>query len=406
MGVADRYQQLFDATSVASVLFQLAGTILIASLSFVVGRALRYRLMSYWTYGWMCYAAALVPVPFAFHSGLLSTASTFAYFFFEYCAGLLIFAACLYSATDRPPPPRFWLAFAPAFVVAFALAASGAPIFWRYAAHTAIVGLLWAACLFALWPALRRSDSGPGVRILAVGLVLLSLDYLHHLPTAFYLAANHLSQSAYYYTVVSVIDALLEFVLGFGTVVVIVDKVRADLARANRRLEYARERTEEALHTDALTGALSRYSFAATFGESEGRDSVRGCIVMIDLDGLKQVNDAHGHAAGDDAIRAVASGLRTMVRHGDRVYRWGGDEFVVVMPEMGLDLAKRRMAALDDAVNRSDANDLTSKVGRLSVSWGAAAFDGSTTIDSAIAAADAAMYRSKGERKQESDRVT
>jgi diguanylate cyclase (GGDEF)-like protein len=394
-----RFDRLFNFTANASVVFQVAGTLLIAVSSFVVSRSLRYRLMYYWSYGWACYAAALLSVfVMAAPNTTLSEAGVFGYFFLEYAACLLIFAACRLTATGELPPRRFWWLLAVAAAVAAALTGPASTFFLRYAVHTAIVGCLWAVCLIGLWPALKRGDTGPGVRMVAVGLALLSLDYLHHLPTALVLAAHGLKPNAYYYTVVSAVDALLEFVLGFGTVVVIVDKVREDLSRSNQRLELAKERTEAALHTDSLTQALSRYSFSATFGDERQRPVQRGCVIMVDLDDLKRINDELGHEAGDAAIRSVSRGLRLLIRQGDRVYRWGGDEFVVVMPDIALPLAQRRMDLLDRAVNEG-ADHAEAGLGRLSVSWGTAAFDDTVSMKTAIAAADANMYAAKSARK-------
>src|SRR5207253_2667985 len=108
----------------------------------------------------------------------------FAYYFLEYAAVAFIFAGCRYTATDRPPSRSFWLALLPAGFLAAALLGPPPVFFWRYTIHTTVLGLSWAACLAALWPALRRREIGPGARLVAVGLVLLTLDYLHHLPMA------------------------------------------------------------------------------------------------------------------------------------------------------------------------------------------------------------------------------
>ena len=393
-----RFKELFDLTSIVSLVFQIAATALIAILSYVVSRAVRRHLMLYWAAGWACYTFALVAILFASRVGAAGPALIFSYFFLEYAAVLLIFAGCRYTATDAPPPRWVWWLLAPALVLAAALAFTPGTFFWKFAAHTAVIGVAWAACLAGLWPALRRRDSGPGVRIVAAGLVLLSLDYLHHLPTGLYLAAHGVTQSPYYYTIISLVDGMLEFVLGFGTVIVIVDKVRAQLEAANVHLHQARERTEEALHTDPLTEVFSRYSFSATFEGVKERRARHGCIVVVDLDGLKAVNDTHGHTAGDAAIRAVADGLRSLVRHEDRVYRWGGDEFVVVLADMQLDLAQRRMGSLDAALNRS-LDKAYAHIGPLTVSWGSAEFGRGVGIKEAIALADDAMYESKGRRR-------
>ncbi|MFI5388372.1 MAG: GGDEF domain-containing protein, partial [Candidatus Eremiobacterales bacterium] len=326
-----RFNELFQLTSVISLLFQILATALIAVLSYSVSHAGRRRGMLYWSGGWACYMLSLVCVMFVSRAPGFGQALLFGYYFFEYAAVMLIFAGCRYTATEkRISPASRWL-LVPAAIVALAFALSPAPFFWMFAWHTAIIGLGWIVCLAGLWPAMRGTASGPGVRIVAVGLVLLALDYLHHLPTGWYITANHMTLSAYYYTWDSLIDGMLEFILGFGTVVIIVDTERAELEAANVQLQAANERAAQALHTDPLTTVLSRYSFEESFRTGDRRSGHRGCVVVADLDELKEVNDRFGHAAGDAAIRAVADGLRSLIRQGDRIYRWGGDEFVVVM---------------------------------------------------------------------------
>ncbi len=99
------------------------------------------------------------------------------------------------------------------------------------------------------------------------------------------------------------------------------------------QLRYERDLHVLAL-VDDLTGLQNRRAFSL-FAEQElararrhGRTPV---LVFADLDGLKQINDQHGHAAGDAAIRLVANALRSIFRETDIVARWSGDEFVALM---------------------------------------------------------------------------
>ena len=399
-----RFDELFQLTSVLSLLFQILATALIAVLSYAVSRAGRRRGMLYWSAGWACYTASLACVMFVSRAPGFSQALLFGYYFFEYAAVLFIFAGCRYTATGTQISPASRWLLVPAAAVALAFALSPVPFFWMFAWHTAIIGLGWVACLVGLWPATRGTTSGTGVRIVAVGLVLLTLDYLHHLPVGWYISANQLTLSPYYYTWDSLIDGMVEFILGFGTVVVIVDTERAALEVANDQLTVANERAAQALHTDPLTTVLSRYSFEETFRSgADRRANHRGCVVVADLDGLKDVNDRLGHAAGDAAIRAVADGLRSLIRQGDRIYRFGGDEFVVVMSEMPADSARRRLEALDVAVNQN-LDQAFSKAGPLRVSWGVYAYDVDVPVVAAIERADRAMYDLKAERKAVAER--
>lgn len=94
----------------------------------------------------------------------------------------------------------------------------------------------------------------------------------------------------------------------------------------------------QAALTDPLTGCANRRALeddlerAAAGANRTGLDV---CVAVIDLDGLKQINDTNGHAAGDSSLRDLAVALRSAVRETDTVYRVGGDEFVVLMPYSG-----------------------------------------------------------------------
>ena len=117
---------------------------------------------------------------------------------------------------------------------------------------------------------------------------------------------------------------------------------------------------------------------------------------MLDLDGFKAINDTHGHAAGDRALREVAARLRRCVRERDLVARLGGDEFVVVLTDLG-----GRSGAVQDSVERDPRGAARSRSAAmtLSAAIGVATFpaDGGTAAD-LLAHADRAMYVDKGAR--------
>ena len=111
------------------------------------------------------------------------------------------------------------------------------------------------------------------------------------------------------------------------------------LAGYRRRLERARRdelaRLEQAALTDSLTGLGNHRAFHEDLErELARRDRIgsRFSVVMLDLDGLKEINDTLGHGAGDDRLRAVAECLTATLRNGG-AYRTGGDEFLVLLPD-------------------------------------------------------------------------
>lgn len=149
--------------------------------------------------------------------------------------------------------------------------------------------------------------------------------------------------------------------------------------------------------TDPLT-SLANYRSLSAVLESEiqrsGRTGRQFGVLLLDLDGLKKINDSYGHLVGDRALRRVADALRAVCRSMDLPARYAGDEFAVVLPESSEEAA-RRVAGRIRAQLAEDPD-----VPRLSVSVGAAVYpvDG-TTLDALLAAADKSLYRMKAGRE-------
>jgi diguanylate cyclase (GGDEF)-like protein len=143
---------------------------------------------------------------------------------------------------------------------------------------------------------------------------------------------------------------------------------------------------------DPLTGLPNRRALDMRLAETMSTPGSQPCAVaLIDLDGFKDVNDARSHAAGDAVLREVAACLRSTLRTQDLVARYGGDEFVVVMPSTALPVA---CAALQRATDTVAALSVDVAAGvTLSVGVVPAPLHGEPST--ALAAADAAMYRAK-----------
>ncbi|WP_158508846.1 GGDEF domain-containing protein [Gemmatirosa kalamazoonensis] len=179
------------------------------------------------------------------------------------------------------------------------------------------------------------------------------------------------------------------------------------------QLRYERELRELAL-LDELTGLHNRRGFFL-FAEAELRRlRERGSyavLVFADLDGLKTINDRHGHAAGDQALRAVARGLRDLVGEQGLAARWSGDEFVALVPDASVAAAPNGAtdASGDTLVAEAFEQRLAGAIVRhapaaapypVSASVGARRLgpDAGETLAAALAAADAGLYRRRGRR--------
>lgn len=168
--------------------------------------------------------------------------------------------------------------------------------------------------------------------------------------------------------------------------------------------QYSRQQQELALH-DPLTGLPNRRLLEdriATVLQHATRQQNKAAVMYLDLDGFKTINDTHGHATGDEILKMVAQRLVGCARKEDTVSRVGGDEFVIVMGNIGhLGDTQEPAAKLIEAVSEPYViNGLTL---RLSTSIGIGIYpDDAGEVASVIAAADAALYEAKRSGKNRS----
>lgn len=199
----------------------------------------------------------------------------------------------------------------------------------------------------------------------------------------------------------SYFDLLLNFLLGFGMVVLLMEDAKREVDDAQAELRVAHDHLRRAALYDSLTESLNRRAFAEGVGLEMARATF-GTVVIADVDDLKGVNDAHGHAAGDRLLRHCADVLRSALRPSDRLYRWGGDEFLIVIPSARAADVERR---LSEVLESSAAVTLggSAGVGTLHVSVGLADYESAEELAAAIDRADRAMYVHKRGRKAARD---
>jgi diguanylate cyclase (GGDEF)-like protein len=145
---------------------------------------------------------------------------------------------------------------------------------------------------------------------------------------------------------------------------------------------------------DDTSGAYNRRYLEAQLAASPAGDEGEPALLLFDVDAFKTVNDTHGHIVGDAVLRVLAASVQRLLRPGDTLARFGGDEFVVLCPDTsrrnGLILAERLRASVARLPFSAGGNDF-----RVTVSVGVAECDWGSEVSGRVAAADQAMYRAK-----------
>jgi diguanylate cyclase (GGDEF)-like protein len=173
--------------------------------------------------------------------------------------------------------------------------------------------------------------------------------------------------------------------------------IREQLRVQKRALHVALERNEQLARQDTLTELPNRRHATEMMEYEERRsrrEKVPPAICMLDIDHFKQINDNFGHAAGDKVLRLLAKQALTALRSPDILARWGGEEFVLIMPETtvseAIQVVERLRVLLAGTWVWKDHPEL-----RVTFSAGVAALQNSETIQDTVARADEAMYLAK-----------
>lgn len=189
------------------------------------------------------------------------------------------------------------------------------------------------------------------------------------------------------------LDALLQLLLAFGMVLMLLEEARRETNAAHAELAVAHEKLLHESLTDPLTGVYNRLAFTrGVFLQTAA--AIFGSVFIFDLDNLKRVNDSHGHEAGDELLKHFVMTLRGGLRPADQLYRWGGDEFLLLLPGATYASVAPRLNQLLYKATPLIMFDGQVTL-KLEVSMGGADYADLDSLRGAVSDADRAMYEQK-----------
>jgi diguanylate cyclase (GGDEF)-like protein len=275
-------------------------------------------------------------------------------------------------------PMMLWFALAPIALQAAAVFAPG---------HLLIGGALLAAGAGHLL--LLRQVRMLGAAVTGSGLVALAIVNA-------WVALSLASPDADGAAKALLISVVLYLITAGGMQLMTFEDMTYELRRTNKRLEHAQTRLRRMVITDPLTGCRNRHFFDEIIGRELQRHRRYGIplsLLFVDIDRFKTINDTYGHDVGDLVLKHVASFLLANIREADYVFRWGGDEFLVLLSCTETE-ARKRGAALEVAFTGSpDVRSMPAEV-RLSIGCAEVREDAADVM-SLVKVADGRMYENK-----------
>jgi diguanylate cyclase (GGDEF)-like protein len=382
--------------STLGLFVQTAGVGLLALIFLYIARGSRSRTLQAMGYGWLFLFLALLSL--AVFGEIEIPFGNFPYQYLKvlYFVALVIAADRMShdSPLGQPLGVAALVSVGVSFLIVFFTQGS---LF--YAIHMAIGAVAW---LLVAGLVLRSRVGGLGKPLASLLALLTGLLHVAYVVLFAYSAAHHdvtikfLAYTGFY-------DLFLEMLFGIALIIWAMEDTERKLTNVHARTVDDTQRTKRRAQIDPLTETYNRL-FLDENRAALSSDPLGGAIVLIDMDGLKVINDKEGHEEGDRALWTVAAAIKKLIRGDDYVIRWGGDEFLVVLPGMREDVVMKRFyllpAKIEEVRNSSRQGDRAYKK-FLSASVGVTPYSNRIPFDRAVEMADRMMY----ERKKAHQRV-
>lgn len=203
------------------------------------------------------------------------------------------------------------------------------------------------------------------------------------------------------FTYAHFVEMFLEMTVGVGIIILLFEASQSQLQQEMQRLVESDSQVKEMGIRDRLTGLYNRHYFNDVIRRELARSRRHGgalSVLLIDVDRFKEINDVRGHATGDGVLQFVANYLTACVRESDLVFRWGGDEFLVLLTNADEASAAQKSEELANRHLPKLPGDERLRID-LSVGW--ATHHSNSEFPKTLAEADARMYEMKLSRKKE-----
>ncbi|MGI9078757.1 MAG: GGDEF domain-containing protein [Gemmatimonadaceae bacterium] len=404
--------EVLGLVGLIGAIVQLGGCVLLLTLFALLRRyADRRSYFSSWGSAWLALTLAITAIVFRYN--LLPSLLTATHLegrvevqslHFFYQSGKLMYLVLLAAGTAQYAVglrSRAWVPGAVALSILYAGASVAASNRLTdlvvLQAPVAVSVFIYCALTLLRLPPLRRSL---GSRVTGVVFAMMAVSWVFYFG-AFGMPRFGMTNMSRLATLVisfnTYLDLVLQMLLGYAMVLLFMEDAKREVDDAHAELAIAHDQLSRAALYDTLTGALNRRAFAQGVG-LEAAKATFGTVAMLDMDNLKFVNDSYGHASGDDMLRYLVAVMREALRPSDRIYRWGGDEFLMVLPGAKPDAVLNRMESILAAAHPLHLRAARDPL-RLVASYGAAEFGSGEDLLGAIERADAEMYKHKHRRR-------
>jgi diguanylate cyclase (GGDEF)-like protein len=391
--------QITPEASIIGLTIQWGGIAIVTVLSFLMAQWARRQFLEYWTLSWalrmLSLTSLLIAVSFSSPPRILYTVFFLADFGFAF---LVLAGSRSHTCGIKVGLADRWV-LTPVGLLAVLLPYLSDNFHTLMIPCCVVTAVFWIQACRTLHKR-EREPHEAGIKVMRTALMMLTINAVHYGLVYLYEAMSGRSIAAVYLEYSPLYDLLLEMLLAFGMVIFLMESRCRQLEGENLYLAANGHHFQALAEQDPLTGALNRHAFYAFHQRSQRVPvvSTAGCVAVVDVDDFKTINDTLGHTAGDRALRAVARSIRAVVRADDLLFRWGGDEFLVVLVGLGEAETRARLCGLNAALAETGLNDADLPTA-IAVSCGVGTFTGVTDLDRSINIADREMYAHKQARK-------